>query len=157
MSGETDRALIAVLIFIGVVAVLSYISWLYNPMARHMGMMGMGGFSFPSYSLIFGVLVVLIYLVLTSEKEGGDERGERRENRDLVDVVEKVMDKDESLIINIIREHEGITQDSLRFKTGFSKAKISLILKELENKGIIYRERFGKTYRLYIGDWLKEK
>ncbi len=126
-------------------------------MARHMGMMGMMGVSFSSYSLIIGILAVFIYLSITSEKDEVERTSTETKNQNLVDVVEKVLDRDESLIINIIKEHEGVTQDSLRFKTGFSKAKISLILKELEEKGIVYRERFGKTYKLYIGDWLKGK
>ncbi len=157
MGRESDRTLIAILIFIGTVVILSSLSYIYSPMARHMGMMGMMGVTFSSYSLILGLLAVFVYLSLTSGKEKVEKTEVEKQGQDLVDVIEKVLDKDESLIINIIKEHEGVTQDSLRFKTGFSKAKISLILKELENKGIIYRERFGKTYKLYIGDWLKKK
>ena len=157
MGRESDRTLIAILIFIGTVVILSSLSYMYSPMARHMGMMGMMGFSFSSYSLVVGILAVFVYLTLTSEKDEVKKTDAEMGDKDLVDVVEKVLDRDESLIINIIKEHEGVTQDSLRFKTGFSKAKISLILKELEEKGIVYRERFGKTYKLYIGDWLKGK
>ncbi|WP_449267230.1 hypothetical protein [Geoglobus acetivorans] len=30
-----------------------------------------------------------------------------------------------------------------------------MIVKKLEEKDLIYRERFGKTYRLYLSDWVK--
>jgi uncharacterized membrane protein len=125
-------------------------------MRGHMGMMGMmGAIGFPTWPFLIAILAVIIYIVMAPGRES-ETTSEEKNSDELINVVERVMDKDESLIINIIKEHEGITQDSLRFKTGFSKAKISIILKELENKGIIYRERFGKTYRLYLGDWLKK-
>jgi uncharacterized membrane protein len=49
---------------------------------------------------------------------------------------------DEKLIIDIIKQHGGtIPQKKLPELTGFSKAKVSLILKELKEKGTI-RKRF---------------
>jgi uncharacterized membrane protein len=64
--------------------------------------------------------------------------------------------EDEALLLEIIRENEGITQDSLRFRTGFSKSKVSALLLNLEKKGIITRERLGRTYKVFIADWIKK-
>lgn len=41
----------------------------------------------------------------------------------------KLLNEDEALVLRIIAENEGITQDSLRFRTGFSHSKISMIIK----------------------------
>lgn len=156
MNRENERVLVSIGIFLAVFLFLYSITWFTNPMRGHMGMMGaMGAIGFPTWPFLIAILAVIIYIVMTPGRES-ETTSEEKNSDELINVVERVMDKDESLIINIIKEHEGITQDSLRFKTGFSKAKISIILKELENKGIIYRERFGKTYRLYLGDWLKK-
>jgi|Deesub1362B_J571_1020462.scaffolds.fasta_scaffold00077_42 hypothetical protein len=70
-------------------------------------------------------------------------------------LVEKLLNKDEARILKIIFENEGITQDSLHFRTGFSHSKISMVLKKLEEKDLIIRERFGRTYRLYPGEQLE--
>lgn len=71
-------------------------------------------------------------------------------------VAEKILEGDEKTLFRLIYENEGITQDSLHFKTGFSHSKISMLVKKLEERNLIYRERFGKTYRIYLSDWLKE-
>ena len=59
-------------------------------------------------------------------------------------------------IVEMIKKAEGVTQDSIRFKTGFSKSKVSAIITELERKDIITREKMGRTYRLHISEWLKK-
>lgn len=43
-----------------------------------------------------------------------------------------------------------ITQDSLRFRLGWSKAKVSRILTNLDRKNIVQRERTGKTYAVFL-------
>ena len=70
-------------------------------------------------------------------------------------ILERALSEDEALLLEIIRENEGITQDSLRFRTGFSKSKVSALLLNLEKKGIITRERLGRTYKVFISDWIK--
>jgi uncharacterized membrane protein len=70
-------------------------------------------------------------------------------------ILERALNGDEILLLEIIKSTEGVTQDSLRFRTGFSKSKVSALLLNLERKGIISRERLGKTYKVSIGDWLK--
>jgi uncharacterized membrane protein len=69
----------------------------------------------------------------------------------------KLLSEDEAKILQIIHENEGITQDSIHFRTGFSHSKISMIMKKLEEKDLIVRERFGKTYKVYLGEWFADK
>ncbi len=72
------------------------------------------------------------------------------------EILERALTEDEITLLDIIRKNEGITQDSLRFRTGFSKSKVSALLLNLEKKGIITRERLGRTYKLYLSDWIKK-
>jgi uncharacterized membrane protein len=71
-------------------------------------------------------------------------------------VLKKALNEDENLLIDMISESEGITQDSIRFKTKFSKSKVSALLSELEKKDILSREKLGRTYKVFISDWLKK-
>jgi uncharacterized membrane protein len=71
-------------------------------------------------------------------------------------VLKKALSEDEKLLVDMISESEGITQDSIRFKTMFSKSKVSALLSELEKKDILSREKLGRTYKVFISDWLKK-
>jgi uncharacterized membrane protein len=73
-----------------------------------------------------------------------------------LDVLKRALNEDEKALIEMISETEGVTQDSIRFKTGFSKSKVSTLLSEMEKKDIIIREKLGRTYKLFISDWLKK-
>ncbi len=59
-------------------------------------------------------------------------------------------DDEQQKILKIIKEQEGITQSTLRLKTTFSKTKLSLILKLLEDRKIINRKNYKKTKKIYL-------
>lgn len=63
---------------------------------------------------------------------------------------------DERRIIGPILDSPGLTQVELRGRSDFSKAKVSQTVSKLEDRGLIYREKQGRTYRVYPGELLKE-
>jgi|GEM_PF-3192129 len=113
------------------------------------------------YGMTFSFLVSMIlgvwFFMFTKPKESTPEE-EKKENP--IDknfaVLERVLTGDEMLLLRLIKDSEGITQDSLRFTTNFSKSKVSALITELEKNGIVHREEMGKTFRLFIADWLKK-
>jgi DNA-binding IclR family transcriptional regulator len=50
-----------------------------------------------------------------------------------------------------------MTQQEVVARSGFSDAKVSQTLKGLRERGLVYREPQGRTYRLYPGELLTEK
>ena len=69
---------------------------------------------------------------------------------DKFNVVLKIMDDNEKNVINAVKEQDGITQTTLRYRTDLSKAKISQILTDFEKKNIIRRIQKGKTYSVHL-------
>jgi len=104
---------------------------------------------------IFGFLFALSFYLLIFTK--GDEAIVRRLEKDTTRKLEndkfsilmKGLDKFEQEVISIIKEEEGITQNTLRLKVEMSKAKLSQVLSSLEKKGLISRERKNKTLAIH--------
>ena len=65
-------------------------------------------------------------------------------------ILRKALSQDEKKILDEIKKAKEITQDSLRFRLDWSKAKVSTILTNLDKRGLIQRERIGKTYKVYL-------
>ena len=65
-------------------------------------------------------------------------------------IMRKALSEDEKAILDEIKKAGEITQDSLRFRLNWSKAKVSTILTNLDKRGLIQRERIGKTNNVYL-------
>ena len=60
------------------------------------------------------------------------------------------MDKFEKEVMQLLREEDSITQNTLRLKVQMSKAKLSQTLTNLEKKNLIVREKLGKTMKVQL-------
>ena len=59
--------------------------------------------------------------------------------------VDRYLKEDERIIINVLRmKHNSCSQATLRIVTDFSKARLSRLLTELEERGVIYKEQQGR-------------
>ncbi len=90
-------------------------------------------------ALIIGI-VISFYLFKNKEYKEKDE----------FKILKKALSDDEKKILDEIKKAGKITQDSLRFRLDWSKAKVSTILTNLDKIGLIQRERIGKTYKVYL-------
>ena len=62
----------------------------------------------------------------------------------------KPLDDNERKILVAIKEQEGITQATLRYRADLSKATVSQILTDFEKKNLIERKSKGKTYSVFL-------
>jgi len=60
------------------------------------------------------------------------------------------LDENERKVLTAIKEQEGITQSTLKYRANLSKAKVSQILTDFEKKKIIARKAKGKTYEVFL-------
>lgn len=76
-------------------------------------------------------------------------RDERSVSNHLLDEknndVDRYLKEDERIVINVLRmKHNSCSQATLRVVTDFSKARLSRILSELEERGVVYKEQAGR-------------
>lgn len=62
----------------------------------------------------------------------------------------KGLDKDEKKVIKAVKEQDGITQQTLRLRVDMHKSKLSIVLDNLEKKGLIARKEKGKTKQVFL-------
>ena len=65
--------------------------------------------------------------------------------------------EDERRIVEPVLDSPGLTQVELRGRSDFSKAKVSQAVSELEDRGLVYRERQGRTFRVFPGELIKNR
>jgi len=66
-----------------------------------------------------------------------------------------LLPEDERRVLEPVIDSPGVTQIELRDRADFSKSKVSQTVSDLESRGMLYRERQGRTYRVYPSDDLQ--
>jgi uncharacterized membrane protein len=68
-----------------------------------------------------------------------------------------LLPEDERRILEPVISSPGVTQIELRDRSDFSKSKVSQTVSALEKRGLLYRERQGRTYRIYPSNELAQQ
>ena len=113
-------------------------------------------FSITIVSILMSISVGLLvgsYLELFGKKAPGIQRPGKTD-ADL-EVLKRMMSQDEKDLVNEVVKAGEITQDSLRLRLDWSKAKLSTVISVLDRQGVIQRERSGKTYRVRLDPSIK--
>jgi len=80
----------------------------------------------------------------------------KKDKNEELAIIRRVLSPDEKKIVALIEEAGEITQDSLVFRLEWSRAKVSVILKNLERLNVVQRKREGKTYIVFLAKQPKE-
>lgn len=119
-------------------------------------------------SFVAGISAIYLYLEASKKPLMGPERkvptrkhlvgpSPRLEESETVTTALKILRGPRRKILEIIVNNKGETlQKDLYLETGFSKAKISRTLKELELRNIIQRKQYGSTKKIILSDWMKK-
>ncbi len=97
--------------------------------------------NFVAVSLALGIGLIASLLLLRAKPVSEVEE---------LKIIKKALSEDEKAVIDEITRAGEVTQDSLRFRLDWSKAKLSRILTSLDKMNIIQRERVGKTYNVFM-------
>jgi len=113
------------------------------------------GLSHIAVGLISFIAALGIHLLFFSTSEEAilkrlEEDKNKKIDQDKFELIMKAMDDNEKKVVQAIKEQDGITQSTLKYRADLSKAKISQILTDFEKKHLIKRELKGKTYAVYL-------
>ncbi len=113
------------------------------------------GLSHVAVGLISFIGALGIYLLFFSTSEEAilrrlEEEKNVKIEQNKFELILKAMDDNEKKVLKAVKEQEGITQSTLRYRTDLSKAKVSQILTDFEKKHLVKREMKGKTYAVYL-------
>jgi uncharacterized membrane protein len=108
-----------------------------------------------AFGLIGFILALGFYLLFFSKGEQEilnrlEENKAKRSNEEEFNLILKGLGSYEKKVLGAIREQNGITQNTLRIRTDMSKAKLSYVLKDLEEKNLVKREKKGKTLAVFL-------
>lgn len=131
---------------------------------RFVGMMGMAAptVNYASYlitasltSLFAGsVAGALTYRFYPEETEIKPEDEEPKYRVD--DIVWGILNENEKKVLEEVIRSKGVTQDSLVHRLGYSKAKLSILLSDLEKKDLVMREKLGRTNSIILTERMKK-
>ena len=71
------------------------------------------------------------------------------------DVVWGILNENEKKVMEEVVKSPGVTQDSLVHRLGYSKAKLSLLLSDLEKKDLVMRQKLGRTNSILLTERMK--
>jgi len=98
------------------------------------------GYALALVGLALGAALTYAYFAYQKKKQGVEQSK----------VVKLVLREDEQKIYDLLAEKGEILQEEIVKQTGFSKAKVSKLVRNLEEKGIIKKEPYRKTNRLIL-------
>lgn len=117
---------------------------------------------------IIGAVAILftlglgIYLILFSKTAKTFETAQKSilnkikstKNKELKEERFKILltglDEDEKKVMTAVKEQDGVSQSTLRYRTDLSKTKISMVLSQLEKKGLITKVKKGKINNIFL-------
>ena len=60
------------------------------------------------------------------------------------------LDEHEKKVLIAVKDQDGISQSTLRYRTDLSKSQLSMVLSQLEKKGLISEIKKGKTNDIFL-------
>lgn len=105
--------------------------------------------------IISAVAALGMYLIFfeKSQKEIVSALGKQKEikvKEEKFDILLKGLTEDEKKVIKAVKNQDGITQQTLRLRSGLHKSKLSIVLDGLEKKDLISRKAKGKTKQVFL-------
>lgn len=106
-------------------------------------------FDYAILEVILIVIITAVVIIVVALKYFSKQKS--------VQVILPVLKQDEKKIFEALIKHEsGVKQKLIVTDSGYSKAKVSKILKSLNERGLVKLERIGRTNKVYYDEKFKK-
>ena len=109
------------------------------------------------FTLSLGFYLIYFFKAVSSyENAHKDILNEIKSTRTIESVKERFnilltgLDEYEKKVLTTVKEQDGILQSTLKYRTDLSKSKLSMVLAQLEKKGLISKVKKGKTNLIFL-------
>jgi len=108
-----------------------------------------------AFGLIGFIFALGFYLIFFAKGEEAiikklEEDKIKRSREEKFNLILTGLDPYEKRVMGTVKDQDGITQSTLRIRTDMSKAKLSYVLNDLEDKGLVKRVKKGKTFAVFL-------
>lgn len=100
----------------------------------------------PSFAFM-GLIIGLIVFYLMFEKEEKKEKVVKKNTLKILDILSK---EDKLIIDKLLKNNGEVRQYEITYTQGLTKLKVHRILRKLEDKGIIKKEKIGKVNKIIL-------
>lgn len=115
-------------------------------------------FNLPTYAGILlaaftvGLGLYLIFFSKTQQAflETIKETKRQGKEEEKFSILLKALSPEERIVMEKVKEQDGITQTTLMLRTDLSKTKLSFVLSDLEKKGLIKKVKEGKINHIHL-------
>ncbi|MCB9362080.1 hypothetical protein H6504_01470 [Candidatus Woesearchaeota archaeon] len=115
-------------------------------------------FFWQTYAGVFIVGLILalgIYLIFFDKSQKEVARALRRHEhkvsaQEKFDILMLALSKEEKDVMKAVKEQDGITQQTLRLRTGLHKSKLSITIDQLVKKKLLVKEAYKKTNKIHL-------
>ena len=94
------------------------------------------------YSLAVGIIISIVFIAVVAYLVGHYRKKMKHE-------FERGFSEDERKVLLILSQEKRIMQKKIEKELRFSRAKMTRLIKKLEAKGLVEKERVGRTNRLF--------
>ena len=108
------------------------------------------GFGFFGFMLALGFYMLFFNKTEQNILRRLDEEKNKQIEEEKFSIIMRALDDYEKRVFAIVKEQDGITQNTLRLRSDLSKAKLSYVLQELERRNLIKRIPRGKTLEVHL-------
>ena len=102
-------------------------------------------------SALFSLGVFFFFFYKDTTEQLLAEEQKRRSREEQVELLGKVMTSGERALLSAVLKEEGILQSTLSYRTNLTPGRVSQVLAQFEERGLVRRTPEGRTYRVYSG------
>lgn len=101
-------------------------------------------------NIVLGIYIIILNKSEHEVKNYIDTEKKQKNKEERFEILLKALDEDEKKILKAVKEQDGISQSTLRIRTDMSKAKLSVVLSNMEKKNLVKKVQKGKFNKIFL-------